>query len=235
MLFLHFSYFCDSSKKKILIFVVGSWSGGILASLHRIGPLGCGCASVDNCTCLSLLGLVMEQCMHAWRDTHIHKCQGNVLELTKLGLRQVISEGKRNGCFTFRPNFYNSISLQVWSSRRSVGKLKAKAAKCRCASLARDAQQEDGEEEDFQVLAALRSSFNDIVIVDTPSSRMLLLDSTRMLSLSLSLAHTRRALLSSDPAIYMGFTLLMHADNVHSILYKDRKWTGSYWVCQLLY
>ena len=101
-----------------------------------------------------------------------------------MGLRHVFSEGKRNGSFTFRPNSYNSISQHVWSSTFSVGKLKARAAKCRCASSARAAQQEDEEkeeeEEDFQVLAALRSSFNDILIIDTPNSRMLLLDSTRM-------------------------------------------------------
>ncbi|KAK9937295.1 hypothetical protein M0R45_014095 [Rubus argutus] len=34
------------------------------------------------------------------------------------------------------------------------------------------------EEEEFQVLTAIRSSYNEIVIVDTPQSRMLLLDST---------------------------------------------------------
>lgn len=40
-------------------------------------------------------------------------------------------------------------------------------------------QQREDEEENFQVLTALRSKYNDIVIVDTPKSRMLLLDSTR--------------------------------------------------------
>lgn len=113
-----------------------------------------------------------------------------------MGLRHVFSEGKRNGSSTFRPNSYNSISQHVWSSTFCVGKLKAKAAKCRCASSARAAQQEDEKEEEkeeeFQVLSALRSSFNDILIIETPNSRMLLLDSTRMLSLSLS----RRLLLS---------------------------------------
>ncbi|KAE8099833.1 hypothetical protein FH972_017784 [Carpinus fangiana] len=138
--------------------------------------------------------------MHEHLATYPHtRMSGYVLEFTKLGLRHVFSEGKRNGSFTFRPNSYNSISQHVWSSTFSVRKLKAKAAKCRCASSARAAQQEDEEEEeeeDFQVLAALRSSFNDILIIDTPNSRMLLLDSSQ---------------------------------NVHSILYKDRKWTGSYW------
>ncbi|XP_015932584.1 uncharacterized protein LOC107458885 isoform X1 [Arachis duranensis] len=57
-------------------------------------------------------------------------------------------------------------------------------------------EQEEEEEESYQVLSAMKSDYNDIVIVDTPKSRMLLLDSTH---------------------------------NVHSILYKEQKWTGSYW------
>ena len=36
------------------------------------------------------------------------------------------------------------------------------------------------EEEEYRVLTAIRSSYNDIVIVDTAQARMLLLDSTRM-------------------------------------------------------
>ncbi|KAJ7982127.1 S-adenosyl-L-methionine-dependent methyltransferases superfamily protein [Quillaja saponaria] len=52
------------------------------------------------------------------------------------------------------------------------------------------------EEESFQVLAAIKSEYNDIVIVDSPKSRMLLLDSSY---------------------------------NVHSIFYKEQKWTNSYW------
>ncbi|XP_020983558.1 uncharacterized protein LOC107458885 isoform X2 [Arachis duranensis] len=58
-------------------------------------------------------------------------------------------------------------------------------------------EQEEEEEESYQVLSAMKSDYNDIVIVDTPKSRMLLLDSTH---------------------------------NVHSILYKEQKWTGSYWL-----
>ncbi|CAL0326338.1 unnamed protein product [Lupinus luteus] len=57
-------------------------------------------------------------------------------------------------------------------------------------------QQDDDEEENFQVLTAMKTSYNDILIVDTPKSRMLLLDSSY---------------------------------NVHSILYKEQKWTDSYW------
>ncbi|CAI8589663.1 unnamed protein product [Vicia faba] len=52
------------------------------------------------------------------------------------------------------------------------------------------------EEESFQILTSVKTDYNDIMIVDTPNSRMLLLDSSH---------------------------------NVHSILYKDRKWTNSYW------
>ncbi|KAL5175929.1 putative LRR receptor-like serine/threonine-protein kinase [Glycine soja] len=57
-------------------------------------------------------------------------------------------------------------------------------------------QVEADEEENFQVLTALKTDYNDILIVDTPKSRMLLLDSSY---------------------------------SVHSILYKEQKWTGSYW------
>ncbi|XP_061353955.1 uncharacterized protein LOC133298641 [Gastrolobium bilobum] len=57
-------------------------------------------------------------------------------------------------------------------------------------------QQEQDEEENFQLLTALKSDYNDIMIVDTPKSRILLLDSSH---------------------------------NIHSILYKEQKWTGSYW------
>ncbi|CAK8532144.1 unnamed protein product [Lathyrus sativus] len=52
------------------------------------------------------------------------------------------------------------------------------------------------EEESFQILTSVKTDYNDIKIVDTPTSRMLLLDSSH---------------------------------NVHSILYKERKWTNSYW------
>lgn len=39
-------------------------------------------------------------------------------------------------------------------------------------------QVEADEEENFQVLTALKTDYNDILIVDTPKSRMLLLDSS---------------------------------------------------------
>ncbi|PIN20031.1 hypothetical protein CDL12_07289 [Handroanthus impetiginosus] len=58
------------------------------------------------------------------------------------------------------------------------------------------AQKPEEDEEEFQVLTAIQSSYNHIVILDTPKSRLLLLDSTH---------------------------------NVHSMLNKGSKWTGSYW------
>lgn len=44
------------------------------------------------------------------------------------------------------------------------------------------AAEEDGDAS-FSVVAALQSQYNEIVVVDTPESRVLLLDSTRMLIL----------------------------------------------------
>lgn len=46
------------------------------------------------------------------------------------------------------------------------------------ASSSSDQYDQQPQEENFQVVAAVRSKYNDIVIVDTPESRMLLLDST---------------------------------------------------------
>ncbi|KAH7663183.1 Spermidine synthase protein [Dioscorea alata] len=57
------------------------------------------------------------------------------------------------------------------------------------------AAEEDGDAS-FSVIAALQSQYNEIVVVDTPESRVLLLDSTH---------------------------------NIHSLLNKEQKWTGSYW------
>lgn len=39
-------------------------------------------------------------------------------------------------------------------------------------------QQEEEDDEDFVLLAKMKSPFNDIMIVDSPSSRMLLLDTS---------------------------------------------------------
>ncbi|XP_019443668.1 PREDICTED: uncharacterized protein LOC109347968 isoform X3 [Lupinus angustifolius] len=65
------------------------------------------------------------------------------------------------------------------------------------SSLSPQQQDGDDDEENFQVLTAMKTSYNDILIVDTPKSRMLLLDSSY---------------------------------NVHSVLYKEQKWTDSYWL-----
>ncbi|KAM0938747.1 putative S-adenosyl-L-methionine-dependent methyltransferase [Dioscorea sansibarensis] len=55
---------------------------------------------------------------------------------------------------------------------------------------------EEAGDASFSVIAALQSQHNEIVVVDTPDSRVLLLDSTH---------------------------------NIHSMLNKEQKWTGSYW------
>lgn len=61
-------------------------------------------------------------------------------------------------------------------SKLSRFRQKVKAALQPAAALQED---DDEEEEDFQVLTAVQTSYNHIVIVDTPKSRLLLLDSTR--------------------------------------------------------
>ncbi|KAK3035200.1 hypothetical protein RJ639_034588, partial [Escallonia herrerae] len=61
------------------------------------------------------------------------------------------------------------------SNYYSFGRKKAKAVH---GVAVNSAQEGHNAEPEFQVLAAVRSTYNDIVIVDTPESRMLLLDST---------------------------------------------------------
>ncbi|XP_050278531.1 uncharacterized protein LOC126720258 isoform X1 [Quercus robur] len=131
-----------------------------------------------------------------------------------------LSQGKGNGSsFSLLTNsnyvFSNSISkqlvLSLWSSTTitttsssCTPKLKTQATKSQAGSSSswpqqqsqKQEEEEEEEEEEFQLVTAIRSQFNDILIVDSPNSRMLLLDATH---------------------------------NVHSILYKDQKWTGSYW------
>ncbi|XP_028083147.1 uncharacterized protein LOC114284450 isoform X2 [Camellia sinensis] len=60
----------------------------------------------------------------------------------------------------------------------SCPKQKSHAVRCLALNLAQ--QDDDGDEqvEEFQVVTALTSYYNDIVILDTPHSRMLLLDSS---------------------------------------------------------
>ncbi|XP_051148253.1 uncharacterized protein LOC127263323 [Andrographis paniculata] len=67
----------------------------------------------------------------------------------------------------------------------------------RVASQTQYSQNPDKDADDqFQVLMAMQSGYNNILVLDTPNSRLLLLDSTH---------------------------------NVHSMLNKATKWTGSYW------
>ncbi|XVE98971.1 hypothetical protein REPUB_Repub03eG0155800 [Reevesia pubescens] len=67
------------------------------------------------------------------------------------------------------PPLSPSLSPTTFISPRSS------SSTCRCTKT--DSVEEE-EEETFQVLTAVRSKYNDILIVDTPKSRMLLLDST---------------------------------------------------------
>lgn len=59
-----------------------------------------------------------------------------------------------------------------------VARLKSNALQ-KPTYFAEEEEEDDDNGEDFQVLTAVRSNYNDIVIVETPKSRMLLLDSTR--------------------------------------------------------
>ena len=115
-----------------------------------------------------------------------------------------LSQGKGNGSsFSLLTNSYyvfsNSISkqpvLSLWSSKiitktssSCTPKLKTQATKSQAGSSSWPQQQsqkqeeEEEEEEEFQLVTAIRSQFNDILILDTPNSRMLLLDATRKLS-----------------------------------------------------
>lgn len=74
----------------------------------------------------------------------------------------------------------SSVSLWFCNGKRKVKSLKTKASKADKQEVKLE-EKKGEEEEEFQVLTAMKSSYNDIVIVDTPKSRMLLLDSSRML------------------------------------------------------
>ena len=86
------------------------------------------------------------------------------------------------------------------------------------------------EKEEFQVLTATTSYYNDIVIVDTPQSRMLLLDSSST-TFRFSLIFNFYPLKGNSDLL--NCAAIVDADNVHSILYKEQIWTGSYWVSKL--
>ena len=122
-----------------------------------------------------------------------------------------LSQGKGSGSsFSLLTNsnyvFSNSISkqpvLSLWSSKiitktssSCTPKLKTQATKSQAGSSSlwpqqqdqKQEEEEEEEEEDYQVVTAIRSQFNDILILDTPNSRMLLLDATRILSHNKSL------------------------------------------------
>ena len=118
-----------------------------------------------------------------------------------------LSQGKGNGSsFSLLTNSNyvcsNSISkqlvLSLWSSTTitttsssCTPKLKTQATKSQAGSSSlwpqqqdqkQEEEEEEEQEEDYQVVTAIRSQFNDILILDTPNSRMLLLDATRKLS-----------------------------------------------------
>lgn len=174
-------------------------------------------ATLDN-SALFLFGLACLT-MHAYMATcpHTHMA-GCVLEFTKFGLHHIFSngtekwkrKGKGNGSFAFRTDCSISILKERWSSssRSCVRKLKVSATKSQepvDSSRAEAAQEgEEGDDENYQVLMAVKSSFNDILILDTPKARILLLDSTRMLCLSLNNTDIKGTTLS-DLAIYMYF------------------------------
>ncbi|THG08099.1 hypothetical protein TEA_024625 [Camellia sinensis var. sinensis] len=84
------------------------------------------------------------------------------------GKREELEEDQRR--FTTLP----SSSFNFFS----CPKQKSHAVRCLALNLAQ--QDDDGDEqvEEFQVVTALTSYYNDIVILDTPHSRMLLLDSS---------------------------------------------------------
>ncbi|KAI9116277.1 hypothetical protein K1719_012444 [Acacia pycnantha] len=116
---------------------------------------------------------------------------GYALPLPKLAPPRVT-----HNSFTFPISAIHSIRLH--SGNRSTllcnHQVKVNAAFSSTSVPARDIEPE--EEESFQVLTVMKSDYNDIMIVDTPKSRVLLLDSYH---------------------------------NIHSILYKEQKWTESYW------
>ena len=92
-------------------------------------------------------------------------------------------------------SLWSSTSITTASSSSCTPKLKTQATKSQAGSPSQPQQQdqkqeeeeEEEEEEDFQVVTAIRIQFNDILILDTPNSRMLLLDATRILSHNKSL------------------------------------------------
>ncbi|KAK4394270.1 hypothetical protein Sango_1897800 [Sesamum angolense] len=113
---------------------------------------------------------------------------------------------------------YGSSSTSSAAARKKGEQVKAVLQ----SAAAQKPEKEDEDEEDFQVLTAIKTVYNHILILDTPKSRLLLLDSTRIIPHSLL-----------NFLLLLFSTLTSHsvadADNVHSMLNKGTKWTGSYW------
>ncbi|KAJ0595016.1 putative S-adenosyl-L-methionine-dependent methyltransferase [Helianthus annuus] len=85
------------------------------------------------------------------------------------------------------------------------------------------------EKVDYQVLSAINTSYNDILILDSPQSRMLLLDPTSNYPLrSFFLSFFHIGWLAGF--FNIEFFQFNSIDNIHSIYIKgDDAWTGSYW------
>ncbi|XP_022767924.1 uncharacterized protein LOC111312150 isoform X2 [Durio zibethinus] len=74
-----------------------------------------------------------------------------------------------------RPGIFPPLPPTTFKSRSSST---CRPCCCTKSDLTKQDEETPEEEETFQVLTAVKSKYNDIVIVDTPKSRMLLLDST---------------------------------------------------------
>ncbi|ONK55945.1 uncharacterized protein A4U43_C10F2560 [Asparagus officinalis] len=93
----------------------------------------------------------------------------------------------------------DSFQLRRCKSREETRASFSRSPRLIAKAQKQEERRDDAEESpppSYSVLAAMRSEHNDIVVVDTPDSRVLLLDSTH---------------------------------NIHSMLNKEQKWTGSYW------
>ncbi|XP_009368589.2 uncharacterized protein LOC103958090 isoform X2 [Pyrus x bretschneideri] len=100
-----------------------------------------------------------------------------VLPAQQLGLSRTHSAATSYLNYSHRCRATSSVSLRFCHGNRKV-KTKASNADNQEVKLEEKNEEEEEEEEEFRVLTAMKSGFNDIVIVDTPKSRMLLLDSS---------------------------------------------------------
>lgn len=86
------------------------------------------------------------------------------------------AHGCSNGLFSIHGS---RIDFQLLSSTSNIGLRSPFRSRKSKASESVSAATDEEEEEDYQVLTAVRSMYNEIMVVDSPKSRMLLLDSTR--------------------------------------------------------